>query len=435
MWVYLHLASRLPSAYQEVEWIESSWTQWIDTWLYANQDTVVETKWNLVQYNSNVSYDKFYWTYWSNWSNCFFLQSNRPENYKIRTVNYSNNSSIRKIDSLSAITTGTDYTVKHSATEFWLNWVLQWSCSTISYTSPSTITIFAIHDWSSVTQNVYLKLYYFKMYSWVTLVRDFVPCYRKSDGVIWMYDLVNNTFNTNQWSWVFTKWPDISWRELKNAYIGEYQEGWQPWVNTLCYYPFDTDYSDQSWNGYNLTNRWATTIWTKWGVDCAVFIKDNNSWLYTTSIPFNTISTSMTFNFWMYVDQFNTWENNVFWMWTASAGSCIILWYLQPINIWHRWYNDIATSTNSTLSTWQNIVVTQDSSWTKIYLDWNQIGSSSYYATLSGNEFNVWYFNWSSALNRKYIGWMSNLILESKTWTAQEVVDYYNQTKSLYGIS
>ena len=213
------------------------------------------------------------------------------------------------------------------------------------------------------------------------------------------------------------------------------QQGWQPWANTLCYYPFDTDYSDQSWNGYNLTNRWATTIWTKWGVDCAVFIKDSNSWLYTTSVPFNTISTSMTFNFWMYVDQFNTGENNVFWIWNANAGGCIILWYLQPINIWHRWYNDIATSTTSTLSTWQNMVVTQDSSWTKIYLDWNQIGSSSYYATLSGNQFNVWYFNGSSALNRKYIWWMSNLILESKTWTAQEVADYYNQTKSLYGIS
>ena len=202
--------TRLPSAYQEVEYIQSSWTQWIDTWLYANQNTVVETKWNLVQYNSNVSYDKFYWTYWNNWSRCFFLQSNKPEDYKIRTVNYSNSSSTRKIDSLSAMTTGTDYTVKHSATEFWLNWVLQWSCSTISYTSPSTITIFALHDWSSVTQNVYLKLYYFKMYSWTTLERDFVPCYRKSDSVIWLYDRVNDVFYTNQWSWTFTKWPDAN---------------------------------------------------------------------------------------------------------------------------------------------------------------------------------------------------------------------------------
>ena len=64
------------------------------------------------------------------------------------------------------------------------------------------------------------------------------------------------------------------------------QQGWQPWANTLCYYPFDTDYSDQSWNGYNLTNRWATTIWTKWGVDCAVFIKDSQYNIYIYDIQF-----------------------------------------------------------------------------------------------------------------------------------------------------
>lgn len=227
-------------------------------------------------------------------------------------------------------------------------------------------------------------------------------------------------------------------KKIKKVYLGSTQvrpDQRQPWVNTLAYYPFDTDYTDQSGNWYDLTNRWATTIGTKWGVDCAVFIKNSNSWLYSTSVPFSNISTTMTFSFWMYVDQFNTWENNVFWMWTASSGSCIILWYLQPINIWHRWYNDIATSTTSTLQTWQNIVVTQDSSWTKIYLNWNQIGSSSYYATLTGNEFNVGYFNGSSALNRKYIWWMSNLILENKTRTAQEVSDYYDLTKGNYGIS
>lgn len=31
-----------------------------------------------------------------------------------------------------------------------------------------------------------------KIYNWETLVRDFVPCYRKSDWVIWLFDTVEN---------------------------------------------------------------------------------------------------------------------------------------------------------------------------------------------------------------------------------------------------
>lgn len=40
-------------------------------------------------------------------------------------------------------------------------------------------------------------------------IRDFVPCYRKSDGEIGMYDLVTNTFFTNQGTGNFTKGNNV----------------------------------------------------------------------------------------------------------------------------------------------------------------------------------------------------------------------------------
>lgn len=49
-----------------------------------------------------------------------------------------------------------------------------------------------------------------KITNWTTLIRYYVPCYRKSDSVIGMYDLVNNQFYTNAWSWTFTKWGDVN---------------------------------------------------------------------------------------------------------------------------------------------------------------------------------------------------------------------------------
>lgn len=43
-----------------------------------------------------------------------------------------------------------------------------------------------------------------------TLICDLVPCYRKSDGVIGMYDIVRNIFLTNVGSGSFTKGADVT---------------------------------------------------------------------------------------------------------------------------------------------------------------------------------------------------------------------------------
>ncbi len=46
--------------------------------------------------------------------------------------------------------------------------------------------------------------------NWTTKIRELIPCYRKSDNVIWLFDKENNIFYTNAWSWTFTKWWDIN---------------------------------------------------------------------------------------------------------------------------------------------------------------------------------------------------------------------------------
>ena len=42
------------------------------------------------------------------------------------------------------------------------------------------------------------------------LVRYFVPCYRRSDGVIGLYDMENNLFYTNSGSGTFVKGADVN---------------------------------------------------------------------------------------------------------------------------------------------------------------------------------------------------------------------------------
>ena len=59
------------------------------------------------------------------------------------------------------------------------------------------------------------KIYSTKVYDDNILIRDLVPCYRKSDNVIGMFDLVNNVFYTNAGSGTFLKGNNAS----NNNYI------------------------------------------------------------------------------------------------------------------------------------------------------------------------------------------------------------------------
>ena len=55
-----------------------------------------------------------------------------------------------------------------------------------------------------------LKIYDCKIWVGNKLLRHFIPCYRKSDNVIGMYDVVNKVFYVNQGTGSFTKGPNIS---------------------------------------------------------------------------------------------------------------------------------------------------------------------------------------------------------------------------------
>lgn len=63
---------------------------------------------------------------------------------------------------------------------------------------------------SSTSTPCVAKLYNFSMTQEDgTPIRNFVPCYRKSDGVIGLYDTVGSTFYTNKGTGSFTKGADV----------------------------------------------------------------------------------------------------------------------------------------------------------------------------------------------------------------------------------
>ena len=201
--------SRLPSAYQEVEYIQSSWTQWINSWVYVNPDYTVEAKFIKTQ---NVTYWTLFWSRDDTLKRFVFRSQSSISAFKCQRCYNTTTAYWEEYEITSWYSDSNKHTIKMNRYVY-RDWTLvnAFSATTTSWTSTYTLWIFALHAESDNKYDYwYYKLFYLKIWdSNNNLVRDFVPCYRKSDNVIWMYDLVNHAFYTNSWTWTFTKWSNV----------------------------------------------------------------------------------------------------------------------------------------------------------------------------------------------------------------------------------
>lgn len=421
MWVYIW-KERLPSTYQEVEYIQSSWSQKIDTWITPNDATYwFECKFNI----TNTSWD------W--WIMMACTQS--VNHWRFGLWGYSTSNFQTWIywtaDNITTITPATwvDYTAIVNYN--WdgktsINWTVRSTLSPQSSMTYSTAwTIFCYsYGTNSYARYGSFKLYYMKIWHWTTLERELIPCYRKSDNVIWMYDTVNNQFYTNSWSWTFTKWQDINYveHELKNAYIGEYR---LPGANTIAYYEFDNNLND-SVNSNNLSLLTGTvTYWTdSWWGKYAYFNK--NTWSEHKILSPNIDVGTVTVMYWWQPKQvFSSW-NPITVAYTLNDNSIIVA-TVRSVDFWATtWFT-------ATADTWYHLAITCEWWVRKFYVNWTYYAQDSY--SLSWTQAtkltinNAWDTNSSSFANNNYI---SELIIEDKARTAQEISDYYTITKWNY---
>lgn len=79
-----------------------------------------------------------------------------------------------------------------------------------STSTPTTYGVIRLFGRSGAGEAFKGRMYSVKMYENDVLAVDLVPCYRKSDSVIGMYDTVNDVFYTNTGTGTFSKGPDVS---------------------------------------------------------------------------------------------------------------------------------------------------------------------------------------------------------------------------------
>ena len=310
----------------------------------------------------------------------------------------------------------------------YIDWELakkqNWVTSATAPTDPAEWDL-----WYDTTHNT------LKVYNWSSWVSTWWGW-----GGSW--DVVVSTDTGNElstgaglWFWTESDYSSISTPDTNTLYI-QYKSdwgGWQPWVNTLAYYPLESDVKDYSWNNNDGTNN-GVTFSNVWGVDCAVFTSASTKiwlpwfWNFTNLTMSAWIKTTASYANSMIVAIAPTSDNKncslVVCNWVATLSRYIWTSYNiadWTVNDW-AWHHILGTYT----STW----------WTKLYVDWVYIdadATTTSVSSSSGYTFIWWHQSWQSQFT---FSWnISNVILETAERTAQEITDYYNQTKSLYWIS
>lgn len=205
-WIFQFVpAPKLPSGYTELEYIQSSGTQYIDTGFKPNQDTRVVTKFDMMQ--TDTTRRKL----WGSGSGSYNLD------FALW------NSGTTKLQSYYGTKTNdavpiTDMSLNVDANKN----IWKYSGETITFDKNNFTCAYSMYIFNVNKDNspAYLpgmmKLYLFKIYDNDVLVRDFIPC-KNPSGTVGLYDSVNNQFYQNAGTGTFIAGPESPSTEDKGG--------------------------------------------------------------------------------------------------------------------------------------------------------------------------------------------------------------------------
>lgn len=211
---------------------------------------------------------------------------------------------------------------------------------------------------------------------------------------------------------------------LKNAYIGYV---WTPWANTLAYFPFNDDLLDHSWNWVTLSNtsylskqalgyKWQFSQGNTWNNIYAKFTDWNAKFI---SIWYNVISSSWNSGilglekYWYVAYNPTHWNSSISWKIVVFANSSRTIWASvawMSFNAWHHltiWFDG------------SKILISKDGEQVTLY-NWSGYNFWNGVNIVGGGN------------NTNLQCLVSEFICESECWSAAEISNYYNQTKSSY---
>ena len=206
--LFINDAPQLPSGYQEVQYIQNTGLEYIDTGY-------------ILDYNSSFNVDIDYGPTVTGYRYCLASSYNKSPHtsievysdnkiryyYNNSTVDYKMGVSLANTRNVSSIV----YTQSSSKYSIYLNGVSYngSSFSTLGIDGGSLL-LFVDQAKRFSTFNHPLRMYKVRIVSNNRIERNLVPCKRTSDSVVGMYDTVNDVFYTNVGTGTFTAGSNVT---------------------------------------------------------------------------------------------------------------------------------------------------------------------------------------------------------------------------------
>lgn len=203
----------LPSGYTQLEYIEGTGTQYINTNFYPNQDTGLEMQMEFIDANlsnlaamfdcrANGLYYGLYKASSSNWNLTFFYGNIYNQFF---TINYN---TIYTVSIKKNVGTVNDISLTYSYSSFQL---------------AAPLFLLASNESGNPVSITKGKIYYVQLYNGNSLVHDLIPC-KNPLGEVGLYDLIGQNFLNNSGTGSFIAGPTIA---SSNIYV-KIGDVWQP---------------------------------------------------------------------------------------------------------------------------------------------------------------------------------------------------------------
>nr|DAK59068.1 MAG TPA: hypothetical protein [Caudoviricetes sp.] len=188
-------ASRLPEGYTEVQYIQSTGAQYVDTGFKPNQDSRVLIKLSTSETGSHTVFGADL-----GWTDDGFALGVGFTHYgkETGTISGLNNGSPHEVDFNKNIISMDG------------NPVLTMGNSTFSV--PHNLALFANNRAGGIQEKTTMVLYYCQIYNGNIVIRDYIPC-KNAAGAVGLYDLIGQKFYGNSGTGVFTAGPVVTWDE------------------------------------------------------------------------------------------------------------------------------------------------------------------------------------------------------------------------------
>ena len=196
-WIFQYVAGpTLPSGYTELEYIQSSGSQYINTGFKPNQDTKISI-------TVDFPLSGTAWLYGgrtSAGSNSLGFLCEGGNHYRF---DYASS-----INELATKPTG-KFTIDSDKNKCYINGELVLTATYTTFASPVNMYIFNNNNNGSLSGGSSAKLYNCSIYNNGVLIRSFIPC-KNASGTVGLYDSINNQFYQNAGSGTFIAGPEIS---------------------------------------------------------------------------------------------------------------------------------------------------------------------------------------------------------------------------------